>query len=196
VEHDLFRKPLHIPDRGRGHAFRDHALATPSSSEDLAEASSESSAHDGEEHQPRPAQLRSRRRNPVNVSQIRYFIALCRELNFTRAARSCRVSQPSLSNGIRALESELGGPVFDRSSMALTRLGKRVLPDLENVLSSIERAHRTAATVRRHETSRTLAEVKPARRFDAPEAPAQMSSRSAVQPPSGAAGSLRAGSAG
>ena len=101
----------------------------------------------------------------MKVSQIRYFVALCRELNFTRAASSCRVSQPSLSNGIRALEFELGGPVFDRSSMALTRLGKRVLPDLENVLSSIERARRTAATVRRHETSRTLAEVKPVRRF-------------------------------
>ena len=59
----------------------------------------------------------------MKVSQIRYFIALSRELNFTRAARSCQVSQPSLSNGIRALESELGGPVFDRSTMALTRLG-------------------------------------------------------------------------
>ena len=138
----------------------------------------------------------------MKVSQIRYFIALSRELNFTRAARSCRVSQPSLSNGIRALESELGGPVFDRSSMALTRLGKRVLPDLETVLSSIERARKTAATVRRHETTRTLTAAEPARRFlsevspDAQEAPADMSSRSAVQPPSGAAGSLRAGPAG
>src|ERR1044072_468888 len=27
VKHDLFRKPVSIPDRGRGHAFRDHALA-------------------------------------------------------------------------------------------------------------------------------------------------------------------------
>ena len=97
----------------------------------------------------------------MEVSQIRYFIALCRELNFTRAARSCQVSQPSLSNGIRALEYELGGPVFDRSTMALTRLGKRVLPDLENVLSSIERAYKTAATIRRHEINRALAEVTP-----------------------------------
>ena len=138
----------------------------------------------------------------MKVSQIRYFIALSRELNFTRAARSCRVSQPSLSNGIRALESELGGPMFDRSSTALTRLGKRVLPDLESVLSSIERVRKTAATVRRHEITRNLAEVRPVRRFlseaspDAREAPAEMRSRSAVQPPSGAAGSLRAGSAG
>ena len=101
----------------------------------------------------------------MEVSQIRYFIALCRELSFTRAARSCQVSQPSLSNGIRALESELGGPVFDRSTMALTRLGKRVLPDLENVLSSIERAHKTAATIRRHEINRAFAEVTPVGQF-------------------------------
>lgn len=138
----------------------------------------------------------------MQVSQIRYFIALCRERNFTRAARSCRVSQPSLSNGIRALESELGGPVFDRSTMALTRLGKRLLPDLENVLSSIERAHRTAATVRRHEAIRALAQAGPVRQFlpepspAAREAPAAAGSRSAVQPFSGAAGSLRSGPAG
>jgi hypothetical protein len=55
------------------------------------------------------------------------------------------VSQPSLSNGIRALESELGGPVFDRSSMALTRLGKRVLPDLETVVRTAEAGFRFTA---------------------------------------------------
>ena len=135
----------------------------------------------------------------MEVAQIRYFIALCRELNFTRAARSCQVSQPSLSNGIRALEYELGGPVFDRSTMALTRLGKRVLPDLENVLSSIERAHKTAATIRRYEIKRVLAEATPVRRLpsemplDAGGAPTELSSRSAVQPGcSGAAESLQA----
>ena len=56
----------------------------------------------------------------MELSQIRYFVALCRELNFTRAAKRCRVSQPSLSNGIKALESDLGGPLFRR---ALNRPG-------------------------------------------------------------------------
>src|SRR3954462_9608922 len=45
----------------------------------------------------------------VELTQIRYFVMLCSERNFTKAARRCGVSQPSLSNGIKALESELGG---------------------------------------------------------------------------------------
>jgi DNA-binding transcriptional LysR family regulator len=49
----------------------------------------------------------------LETSQIQYFVALCAELNFTRAAKRRGVSQPSLSNGIRALESDL-----DRSSGA------------------------------------------------------------------------------
>ena len=60
----------------------------------------------------------------METSQIQYFVALCAELNFTRAAKRCGVSQPSLSNGIKALECELGGPLFQRRPMALTPLGK------------------------------------------------------------------------
>jgi LysR family transcriptional regulator, hydrogen peroxide-inducible genes activator len=41
------------------------------------------------------------------MHQVRYFVALCKELNFTRAARRCGISQPSLTTAIRALEREL-----------------------------------------------------------------------------------------
>jgi DNA-binding transcriptional LysR family regulator len=51
----------------------------------------------------------------LETSQIQYFVALCAELNFTRAAKRCGVSQPSLSNGIKALESDFGGPLFRRA---------------------------------------------------------------------------------
>lgn len=93
----------------------------------------------------------------MEISQIRYFIALCKELNFTRAAMRCGVSQPSLSNGIRALERELGGPLFDRSAIALTPLGKQVLPDLIGVIANIERVRRKAIGARRSRARRTLA---------------------------------------
>jgi DNA-binding transcriptional LysR family regulator len=89
------------------------------------------------------------------MSQIRYFLALCDELSFTRAARRCRVSQPSLSNGIKALERELGGKLFRRTPIALTPLGKRVRPHLENALASVARVHKSAAAFQRR-TERKL----------------------------------------
>jgi len=80
----------------------------------------------------------------LETSQIQYFVALCAELNFTRAAKRCGVSQPSLSNGIKALESDLRRPLFQRAPIALTPLGKRVRPHLKSAISSLARARRTA----------------------------------------------------
>jgi DNA-binding transcriptional LysR family regulator len=50
----------------------------------------------------------------MEMHQVRYFIALCEELNFTRAARRCGVAQPSLTNAIKRLEAELGATLFHR----------------------------------------------------------------------------------
>jgi DNA-binding transcriptional LysR family regulator len=57
------------------------------------------------------------------TAQIRYFLAVYDELNFTRAAKRCGVSQPSLTNGIKNLERQLGGKLFyrNRSSQSQTR---------------------------------------------------------------------------
>jgi DNA-binding transcriptional LysR family regulator len=101
----------------------------------------------------------------LEISQIRYFVALCGTLNFTRAARRCKVSQPSLSNGIRALERALGGPLFERSPIALTPLGRRLRPHLEAVLSGIERARKSASGYRRQRVRRRLAEARPSPGF-------------------------------
>ncbi|MGO4758819.1 LysR family transcriptional regulator, partial [Streptomyces sp. 2MCAF27] len=46
------------------------------------------------------------------MHQLRYFRAMCRTLNFTRAAAACNVAQPSLTRAIRKLEVELGAPLF------------------------------------------------------------------------------------
>jgi len=56
----------------------------------------------------------------MEIQQIRYFLAVAELRNFTRAAERCHVAQPSLSQQIKKLEKELGGPLFHR-------MGRRIL---------------------------------------------------------------------
>jgi DNA-binding transcriptional LysR family regulator len=77
----------------------------------------------------------------MEVRQIIYFLTLCEELHFTRAARRCGVTQPSLTNGIRLLEREFGAPLFHRKPRPrLSDLGIAVRPELERALVHLERA--------------------------------------------------------
>jgi DNA-binding transcriptional LysR family regulator len=72
----------------------------------------------------------------MQMQQVRYFLALCEELSFTRAGRRCGVSQPTLTNAISALERELGGALFDRKPLiALTGLGQMVRPYLDEIVA-------------------------------------------------------------
>ena len=81
----------------------------------------------------------------MNLRQVRYFLALCKERNFTRAARSCRVSQPSLTSAIQRLEREIGGDLFIRSlPIQLSPLGKDLRPYFVLMHRAAERAHRVA----------------------------------------------------
>jgi DNA-binding transcriptional LysR family regulator len=69
----------------------------------------------------------------MEMHQVRYFLAVARLLNFTRAAEDCNVTQPSLTRAIKHLEAELGGDVFrrERPAAQLTELGQRMLPLLQ-----------------------------------------------------------------
>src|SRR6266699_1334299 len=64
----------------------------------------------------------------MEMHQVRYFLAVAEELNFSRAARKCDVSQPSLSRAIKSLEAELGGDLFRREgkNTHLSELGQMV----------------------------------------------------------------------
>ena len=72
----------------------------------------------------------------MEMHQIRYFLAVCETLNFTRAAEACNVSQPSLTRAIKGLEDELGGPLFrrERNNTHLTGLGEMMRPHLTQVM--------------------------------------------------------------
>jgi DNA-binding transcriptional LysR family regulator len=78
----------------------------------------------------------------MEMQQIRYFVALCEVLNFTRAAERCNVSQPSLTRAIRLLEDELGGPLFnrERNQTHLTELGRLVEPHIHELLTQAQSA--------------------------------------------------------
>lgn len=71
----------------------------------------------------------------MEMQQVRYFVALAKTLNFTRAAEACNVTQPALTRAIQQLEHELGGPLFnrERGNSHLTELGRIMLPYLEGV---------------------------------------------------------------
>jgi DNA-binding transcriptional LysR family regulator len=82
----------------------------------------------------------------MELHQVRYFVTLCRTLNFTRAAAECNVTQPALTRAIQRLEEELGGPLLfrERSLTQMTPLGRAMLPHLEAMLTAAQTARRVA----------------------------------------------------
>jgi len=78
----------------------------------------------------------------MEMHQVRYFLAVAEELNFSRAAEKCNVSQPSLSRAIQLLEGEFGGQLFRRehSRTHLSDLGKMIRPHLETVYKAAKKA--------------------------------------------------------
>lgn len=69
--------------------------------------------------------------------QLEYLVALARERHFARAAQSCGVSQPSLSEAIRKLEEDFGVPLIQRGRRfdGLTAEGERVVVWARQILA-------------------------------------------------------------
>jgi DNA-binding transcriptional LysR family regulator len=82
----------------------------------------------------------------MELTQVRYFVALCRTLNFTRAAATCGVTQPVLTRAIQRLETEVGGALLyrERNLTQLTPLGRAMRPHLETMLDAAESARQAA----------------------------------------------------
>jgi LysR family hydrogen peroxide-inducible transcriptional activator len=80
----------------------------------------------------------------MEIHQLRYFVAVADEGNFSRAAAKVRVAQPSLSQQIRKLEAEIGQPLFDRlpRSVVLTEAGRCFIDYARQILASIGDARR------------------------------------------------------
>ncbi len=84
------------------------------------------------------------------IRQLNYLIALDKHRHFGRAAESCHVSQPALSNGIRELERELGITIIKRNRTfeGITPEGERVILWVRQVLASLEGLKQEADLVR------------------------------------------------
>ena len=91
----------------------------------------------------------------MDLTQIRYFVALAETLNFTRAAESCNVTQPALTKSIQKLEDELGGPLLlrERAHSQLTELGRAMLPLLRHTYDAARAAALGAAQFHKQDTA-------------------------------------------
>jgi LysR family hydrogen peroxide-inducible transcriptional activator len=76
----------------------------------------------------------------MDMHHIRYFLAVCEALNFTRAAEKCNVTQPALSRAIQQLEQEVGGLLFrrERNLTHLTDLGTLLRPRLQQIMDEVK----------------------------------------------------------
>lgn len=79
---------------------------------------------------------------PVELHQLRYFVAVAEQRHFTRAAQGLGVAQPSVSKAIRLLERELGTELFHRrrGDLTLTTAGEAFLPWARQVVTSLASA--------------------------------------------------------
>jgi len=76
----------------------------------------------------------------MNLSQLRYFVAVARNGSFSRAASELHVSQPALTRQVKLMEDEFGGSLFQRHArgVSLTDLGQILLERAERQLRDFE----------------------------------------------------------
>ncbi len=89
----------------------------------------------------------------MEMQQVRYFLAVARTLNFTRAAEECNVTQPALTRAIKQLEDEFGGELIRREgrNSHLTDLGNRMQPLLQQCYDSAMSAKVLATKIKKGE---------------------------------------------
>ena len=91
----------------------------------------------------------------MEMHEIRYFLNVCKTLNFRRAAEISNVTQPALTRAIQKLEAELRSPLFlrERNHIQLTEFGRLMRPHLEEVFRQTDAASQAAKSFLRLEAA-------------------------------------------
>src|SRR5437763_8115500 len=78
----------------------------------------------------------------MELSQLRYLVALSEERHFTRAAAREHIAQPALSQQIRRLEDEVGLPLVERTTrrVTITDAGELLVARARRVLAELDGA--------------------------------------------------------
>ncbi len=85
----------------------------------------------------------------MDLRQLRCFIAVAEEMHFGRAAERLHIAPPALSRMVRTLEEEIGAPLLQRTTRAvtLTKAGLGFLEDAQAILARTEEAARNAREI-------------------------------------------------
>src|SRR3954447_10936565 len=88
---------------------------------------------------------------PIELRLLRYFGVVAEELHVGHAAARLYISQPALSQQIRALEDQVGLPLFVRHArgVALTEAGESLVEEARDVLDRSDRLEKTVEDLRR-----------------------------------------------
>lgn len=88
----------------------------------------------------------------IDLTRLKYFLAVAEELHFKRAADRLHITPPPLSKQIKLLERELGGALFERNyhQVRLTPLGEKLIEPARRILDQVEELKATAESITQH----------------------------------------------
>ena len=104
----------------------------------------------------------------IDLTRLRYFVAVAEEQHITRAAERLDMQQPPLSRQIRLIERELKVQLFKRlpRGVELTTAGQALLPEAKAILARLDRALEITLRAARGEQGRLCVGIAPTAPFD------------------------------
>ena len=99
----------------------------------------------------------------MNIEYLKYFSELAKIQHYGKTAKALNISQPGLSHAIKSLEEEYGVPLFQKEgrNVSLSRYGKELMKDVDEILGAYLRLEERAAGLRTEEKTVRIGSVYP-----------------------------------